>query len=154
MTLPFGTVTQAEPFQYCTSKSRMPSPVAGVVRSGWPAVVQLFCNVKTSISSIALLAGKSTSSESGYTPRVPSFQPPVPLPQLLPVRSPSSAEAAGHLLSLALLEATAVDPFAANATLDRVQGALFRLLMTRLSMYQPASTPLAVATSDVMRKRM
>jgi len=41
ITLPFVTVTHAEPFQYCTSKSRMPSPVAGVFRSGWAAVVQL-----------------------------------------------------------------------------------------------------------------
>ena len=44
--------------------------------------------------------------------------------------------------------------FAASATLDRVEAAGARLFMTRLSTNQPASTPFAVATSEVMRNRI
>lgn len=43
-----GVVSQLA-LQYCTMKSMIPSPVAGEFIVGSPAVVQLFCNVKTLI---------------------------------------------------------------------------------------------------------
>ena len=42
VTLPLGTVTQAAPFQYCTSKSSIPSKLAEVLSVGAPAFCQLF----------------------------------------------------------------------------------------------------------------
>src|SRR5258708_660591 len=86
--LQLGMVTKAEPFQYWTSKSRIPSPFAFVVSVGSPAVVQLSCKVYTRISLIVRLPLRSIASKSGQVLNVPSFQPP-PLPQLVPRRSPS-----------------------------------------------------------------
>src|SRR5437763_1593637 len=67
------------------------------------------------MSLIVWLTLKLTCTLSGKTPRVPSFQPP-PLPQLLPLCSPSITPLAGKL-ALSCEEATAVAPYEASATL-------------------------------------
>src|SRR5215470_5143504 len=61
---------------------------------------------------------KSTSSQSGQLSGVPSFHPP-PLPHDVPVRSPLIAPL-GAYPALKIDDATAVAPFAAAATLMRV----------------------------------
>jgi hypothetical protein len=74
----------------------------------------LSCTVKTSTSSIVWLPAKSTSSQSGYVPPVPSCQPP-PFAQFAPVRSPLMAPPGANAL-LKDDDALAVAPFAAAAT--------------------------------------
>src|SRR5215471_11589478 len=91
---PPGTVTQVDPSQYWTWNAFSPKKLNVIVFVGSTGEFILSCSVKTLISSMVFSPLKSTSSQSGYTPDVPSHQPP-PLPQFNPFRSPLIAAAAG-----------------------------------------------------------
>src|SRR6266566_3845413 len=66
---------------------------------------------------------------SGYTSRVPSFQPP-PLPQLLPLCSPSIAPLAGKF-AFTVEDATAVAPYEASATFVGQGGGQLEVLVNQ-----------------------
>ncbi len=65
VTVPPGTVSHAEPVQYCTWKSRSPFRLNVVVGVGKTADVWTSGTVKISTSSIVLTSLKATSSQSG-----------------------------------------------------------------------------------------
>src|SRR5215213_6493621 len=65
VTLPFGTVTQLVPFQYCTSNAVMPQLVNVMSRVGSTGLLLLSCCVTTSISLIVFVPLKSISTQSG-----------------------------------------------------------------------------------------
>ena len=110
---PPGTLTQLDPFQYCTSKLVTPYCEKVVCKVGSIGEPKLFCTVKTSISSTVRVPAKSTCSQSGWAPPVASFHPPL-VPQLSPRRSPSIAHA-GAYAPLNVDDAVAAAPLEARA---------------------------------------
>src|SRR5882724_12026985 len=85
--LPPVTAVQALPFQYSTSYCVSPKLLNVIVSVGSDGLLQLSCNVTTSISSMVLLPLKSISSQSGNVlAGAASFQLPW---ALSPLRSPS-----------------------------------------------------------------
>src|SRR5215475_300016 len=84
-------------------------------------LLKLSCRVNTSISPMVFEPAKSTWSQSGKEFAVPSFHPPLPLLQPIPLRSPLIAAPGGYespslLQPLQNEEALAVAPLAAAAT--------------------------------------
>src|SRR5512132_2886346 len=83
--------------------------------AGGEGELKLSCTVKTLMVSIVGVPLKATSTESGKLCGVPSFQPPVPLPQPTPARSPLFTPVTAYA-ALNVDEAVATPPLEARAT--------------------------------------
>src|SRR5258708_23296252 len=134
-TLPPGTSTQLDPFQYCTSKPVNPYELKVIVSVGSLGFDQLSCNVKTSISPIVWLPLKSTSAQSEKVfAGAASFQPGVLRSPLFKVSAPQhepheeDTEATPPLAASARLDGDA--PVHASTSTRRLQPSGEALLTT------------------------